>query len=117
MYIWRRVRQELSFIDYAPVIFISAKTGQRVMRILDLIERVTHQYFLRLSTAVINEVLREAVSLNPPSSVKSRLLKIFYGTQTGVKPPTFAFFVNEPELMHFSYKRYLENTTARVFRI
>ncbi len=111
----RRVREELSFVDYAPILFISAKTGQRVTQILDTIQQVTHQYFLRLSTAVINEVLREAVSINPPSAYKGRRLKIYYGTQTGVRPPTFVFFVNDPDLMHFSYKRFLENKIRESF--
>ncbi len=111
----RRIRQELSFIDYAPIIFISAKTGQRVGRIFDLIEKVTHQYYLRLSTALINEVVREAVSINPPPGDKGRRLKVFYATQTGVRPPTFVFFVNDPTLMHFSYKRFLENKLREAF--
>lgn len=109
------VRQELAFLHYAPLVFISAKTGQRVTRICEMIEDAASQYFLRLATAMINTVIRDAVNINPPPTDKGKRLKIYYVTQTSVKPPTFIFFVNEPELMHFSYKRYLENRLREAF--
>jgi len=109
------IRRELAFLHYAPLVFISAKTGQRVGRLYDMIESVANQYFLRLATAVINTVVRDAVDVNPPPTDKGKRLKLYYVTQPSIKPPTFVFFVNEPELMHFSYKRYLENKLREAF--
>ena len=104
-----KVRQELSYLTYAPVVFISAMTGQRVQRVLKLVDYVAEQHAARISTADLNNLIREAVLHNPPPGDKTRRLKIMYATQSGVKPPKFILFVNDPVLMHFSYRRYLEN--------
>lgn len=104
-----RVRQELGFMAYAPVLFTSALTGKRVLRVLDLVDFVAEQHAKRIATSDLNTLLREAVMHNPPPADKTRRLKILYATQSGVKPPRFVLFVNDPELMHFSYLRYLEN--------
>lgn len=111
----KSIREELGFLQYAPTMFISAKTGQRVNKILDLVDFVVEQNSTRVTTATLNTLLREWVHLNPPPTDKGRRLKIRYLTQVGVKPPTFVFFVNDPELMHFSYKRYLENQMRKHF--
>ncbi|AET66829.1 ribosome-associated GTPase EngA [Desulfosporosinus orientis DSM 765] len=111
----KSIREELGFLQYAPTMFISAKTGQRVNKILDLVDFVVEQNSTRVTTATLNTLLREWVHLNPPPTDKGRRLKIRYITQVGVKPPTFVFFVNDPELMHFSYKRYLENQMRKHF--
>lgn len=102
-------------MQYAPVIFVSALTWQRVPRILDLVNYVAEQHAMRVSTSNLNDLVQEAVRLNPPPSDKGRRLKILYITQAGVKPPTFIIFVNDPELMHFSYQRYLENQLRATF--
>lgn len=104
-----KIRAELSFMQYAPLVFISALTGQRVHRVLALVQFVAEQHAAKLSTPDINNLIKEAVMQNPPPGDKSRRLKIMYATQGGVKPPKFILFVNDPELMHFSYRRYLEN--------
>ncbi|MHB8124180.1 MAG: ribosome biogenesis GTPase Der [Desulfitobacteriaceae bacterium] len=111
----KQVREELSFMLYAPTIYVSALTGQRVTKIIELVDFVAEQNSTRLSTSTLNTLLREWVHLNPPPTDKGRRLKILYATQVGVKPPTFVFFVNDPELMHFSYKRYLENQVRQHF--
>ena len=103
------IRRELGFAQYAPILFVSAKTGQRVHRLLELAEFVANQHALRIPTGRFNEVLQEAIRLRQPPSDKGKQLKILYGTQTGVKPPSFVLFVNDPDLMHYSYRRYLEN--------
>ncbi|MCL2766217.1 MAG: ribosome biogenesis GTPase Der [Peptococcaceae bacterium] len=105
----QRIRADLGYMQYAPVVFISALTGQRVHRILKLVDFVADQQAIKLSTADINNLIREAVMHNPPPGDKTRRLKIMYATQGGIKPPKFILFVNDPELMHFSYRRYLEN--------
>ncbi|UWG99041.1 ribosome biogenesis GTPase Der [Dehalobacter sp. DCM] len=109
------IREELSFISYAPTQFVSAKTGQRINKIMDLVEFVAEQTSRRVSTSTLNTQLREWVHLNPPPSDKGVRLKILYATQSSVQPPTFIFFVNDPELVHFSYKRYLENQLRKNF--
>lgn len=103
------LRSGLGFMQYAPIMFVSALTGQRVHRVLELVDYVTEQQNMRISTGNLNDLIKEATMHNPTPQDKGRKLKIFYGTQGGVKPPTFLLFVNEPELMHFSYLRYLEN--------
>ncbi len=103
------VRNGLSFMAYAPILFISAKTGQRVSQVLDLINHVSNQHAMRISTGSLNDIISEAVLLNQPPSDKGKRLKILYGTQVSVKPPKFIIFVNDEELAHFSYMRYLEN--------
>lgn len=105
----RDLRNTLAFISYAPIIFISAKTGQRVNKLLDLINLVNNNYNLRISTGVLNDIINQAVLMNQPASDKGRRLKIYYGTQASVRPPRFVVFINDRELMHFSYERYLEN--------
>ncbi|MFZ5632685.1 MAG: ribosome biogenesis GTPase Der [Bacillota bacterium] len=105
----RRIREELGFIRYAPVVFVSALTGQRVPRILQVVDSVAENHSLRLSTPGLNSLIRDSVMQTPPPSFKTRSLKIYYVSQAGVKPPKFVFFVNDPELVHFSYTRYLEN--------
>lgn len=111
----KTVISKLEFMSYAPVTFISAKTGRRVDRLFDLIDHVYDQASLRVSTGVLNDVLNEAIAMVQPPSDKGRRLKIRYMTQTGVRPPTFALFVNDMTLMHFSYERYLVNTLRSNF--
>ncbi len=111
----KKIRSELLFLQYAPMIFVSAETKQRVNRILDLINFAVEQNAMRIGTSVLNEIIRDAVQLNPPPSDKGKRLKILYATQSGVKPPTFVLFVNDPELMHFSYERFLENKIRENF--
>ena len=111
----KTIRLELGFMQYAPTMFISALTGQRVTKIIELVDFVVEQNATRVTTATLNTLLREWLHLNPPPSDKGRRLKVRYLTQVSVKPPTFVFFVNDPELMHFSYKRYLENQMRKHF--
>lgn len=109
------IRDELAFMLYAPTLYISAKTGQRVNKLMELVDFVAEQNSTRILTATLNEQLREWVHLNPPPGDKGKRLKILYATQAGVKPPTFVLFVNDSELMHFSYRRYLENQLRKSF--
>ncbi|MDD3839933.1 MAG: ribosome biogenesis GTPase Der [Clostridia bacterium] len=110
-----RVYNTLSFVYYAPVLFISAKTGKRTGRILENVDFVFKQNSLRVSTGVLNEIISEAVALAEPPSDKGKKLKIFYSTQVSIRPPTFALFVNSKDLMHFSYMRYIENQIRNSF--
>lgn len=109
------IREQLGFLLYAPILFISAKTGQRVQNIFELAAYVADQHALRVPTGRLNEVLHEATFRRQPPTDKGRRLKIFYATQSGVKPPTFVLFVNEPKLMHYSYLRYIENQLRESF--
>ena len=102
-------------VYYAPIIFISAKTGQRVNKLFEMINNVANQNALRVSTAVLNQVINEAIAVVQPPSDKGKRLKIFYGTQASTKPPTFVIFVNKKELFHFSYERYLVNCIRNNF--
>lgn len=111
----KEVYSALSYMTYAPVLFISAKTGQRVERIYELINYVNDQSSMRISTGMLNDVLNEATSRVQPPTDKGRRLKIYYMTQTGIKAPTFVLFVNDAELFHFSYQRYIENKLREVF--
>jgi GTP-binding protein len=111
----RSVMEKLAFMPYAPILFISAKTGQRVNKIFELINFVLNQASLRISTGMLNDLVNEAVAMVQPPSDKGRRLKIFYLAQTGVKPPTFIIFLNNIGLMHYSYERYLENQLRRSF--
>ncbi|MBQ5862315.1 MAG: ribosome biogenesis GTPase Der, partial [Peptococcaceae bacterium] len=111
----KEIRSELLFLQYAPMIFVSAITKQRVHKLIDMINFGVEQNNLRISTSVLNEVIRDAMQLNPPPSDKGKRLKIYYATQSGVCPPTFVLFVNEPEIMHFSYERFLENKIRENF--
>ena len=106
----RLIRSELKFLDYVPVLFISAKSGQRVQKVLPLALQVQEERLRRIPTGELNRLLREAVAKHPPKGGKGRYLKFLYATQAGVDPPTFVFFVNDRSLVHFSYERYLENT-------
>ena len=109
------VKDRLPFMDYAPVLFISAKTGQRVEKLFALIKTVYENSKKRLTTSVLNKMISEAVTQVPTPQDKGRHLRIYYGTQVSVQPPTFALFVNDKELSHFSYERYLENQLRRNF--
>ncbi len=108
---------DLAFMDYVPMLFISAKTGQRVHRVMEAANAVLEQASTRISTGILNDIMGEAITMSEPPSVKGRRLRIFYTTQGGVKPPTFIIFVNDAELMHFSYKRYLENYIRKSFKL
>ncbi len=109
------VHAALSYMTYAPVLFISAKTGQRVDRIFELVNYVNDQSQMRISTGLLNDVLNDAITRVQPPSDKGKRLKIYYMTQTGIKAPTFVIFVNDAELFHFSYQRYIENKLREVF--
>ena len=109
------LRQELGFMQYAPVVFLSALTKQRVTRIPEVVKFVAEQHAMRVSTSLLNQVVRDAVGINPPPSDRGRKLKIFYATQASVRPPTIVIFVNDQELMHFSYLRFLENKLREAF--
>lgn len=109
------IETEFKYLAYAPTIFISAATGQRVTKLFDLINMVHENNTLRISTGMLNDVLIEAMAMNQPPAEKGRPLKIYYMTQVSVKPPTFVLFVNDTELLHFSYKRYIENQLREAF--
>lgn len=109
------VRDVLSFMPYAELIFISARTGQRLPKLFETIDAVIENHSLRIATGVLNEIISEAVAMQQPPSDKGKRLKIYYVTQVAVKPPTFVVFVNDKELMHFSYTRYLENRIRDTF--
>ena len=110
-----RIRTTLSYMPYAEILFLSALTGQRLPKLFDMIDMVIQNQNLRIATGVLNEIVTEAVALQQPPSDKGKRLKIFYVTQVAVKPPTFVIFVNDKELMHFSYTRYLENKIREAF--
>lgn len=109
------IKEILSFMPYAEILFISAETGQRMHRLFEIVEVVIQNQNLRIATGVLNEILIEAVALQQPPSDKGKRLKIYYITQVSVKPPTFVIFVNDKELMHFSYTRYIENKIREAF--
>ena len=109
------IRKEFKYLDYAPIIFVSAKTKQRLHLLPDLIETISLNQNLRITSSVLNDVILDAVAIHPTPTDKGKRLKIFYGTQVAVKPPTFVMFVNEEELMHFSYARFLENQIRKAF--
>lgn len=111
----RTVHEKLGFMTYAPVLFISAKTGQRVNKLFELIKYVYGQSALRISTGMLNDLINEAIAMVQPPSDKGKRLKIFYATQSDIKPPTFVIFMNNAELMHYSYERYLENHLRKSF--
>lgn len=111
----QKIRQILSFMSYAEITFISAVTGQRLFKLYELIDAVYENHAMRIATGVINEILTEAVALQQPPSDKGKRLRLYYMTQVGVKPPTFVIFVNDKELMHFSYTRYIENQIREAF--
>lgn len=111
----RKIRDHFLFMTYAPVVFLSAKTKQRLHKLLPVVQHVSEQHAKRVQTHLLNDVVTDAVAINPPPSDKGRRLRINYVTQVTVKPPTIVVFVNDPELMHFSYERYLENKIRAAF--
>ena len=111
----KRVREVLSFVPYAEILFISAMTGQRTTKLFDKLDIVIQNHAMRIQTGVLNEILTEAVAMQQPPSDKGKRLKLFYMTQVSVKPPTFVLFVNSRALMHFSYQRYIENRIRDAF--
>lgn len=110
-----QIRDQFQFMSYAPIVFLSAKTKQRLQRLLPEVNRVAENHSMRIQTHALNDVIADAVAMNAPPSDKGRRLKINYGTQVSVKPPTFVLFVNDPSLMHFSYQRYMENKIRATF--
>ena len=110
-----QVRLILSFMPYAEIMYVSAVTGQRLPKLFDMIDVVIQNQTLRVATGVLNEIMTEAVAMQQPPSDKGKRLKLYYITQVAVKPPTFVIFVNDKELMHFSYTRYLENKIREAF--
>jgi GTPase len=111
----QKIRDHFLFMTYAPVVYLSAKTKQRLHKLLPIVNQASEQHALRVQTHVLNECISDAVAFNPPPTDKGRRLRINYATQVAVKPPTFVFFVNDPEMMHFSYERFLENKIRSVF--
>ena len=109
------IRETLSYMPYAELVFISAETGQRLPKLFDLIDMVIESQTLRVQTGVLNEILTEAMAMKQPPSDKGKRLRIYYMTQVSVKPPTFVMFINDKELMHFSYTRYIENQVRNTF--
>lgn len=109
------IRDTLSFLAYAPIVFISAKTGQRVEKLLDTIDMVNENYSLRISTGVLNDIINEAVLMNQPGTDKGKRPKIYYGTQASARPPKFIIFASHTDIIHFSYVRYLENQIRKHF--
>lgn len=111
----KTIRQEFQYLSYAPIVFVSAKTHQRLEQLPKLIERVNHNHERRISSAVLNDVIMDAIAHNPTPTDNGRRLRVYYATQVAIKPPTFVVFVNDPELMHFSYERFLENQIRAAF--
>lgn len=111
----QQIREHFLFLDYAPIVFVSAKTKQRVHSIFPVIQRVSENHSMRIQSSILNEVIEDAVARNPAPSDKGKRLRIYYATQVATRPPTFVVFVNEPELMHFSYNRFLVNRIREAF--
>ena len=109
------LRDEIGFLQYAPVLYASALTGQRVSRVTALVKYVAEQQSMRIKTSILNELIRDAISVNPPPMHRGRQLKILFMTQVDIRPPKFILFVNDPELMHFSYLRFIENKLREHF--
>lgn len=109
------LRKELVFMQYAPVVYVSALTSQRIHRLPEVINYVAEQNAMRVSTSILNQVVNDAIAINPPPSDKGKRLKILYTTQVKIKPPTFVIFANDPEIMHFSYQRFIENKLREAF--
>lgn len=110
-----KVREVLAYMPYAEILFISAQTGQRLPKLFETIDMVLENQTLRIQTGVLNEIMTEAIAMQQPPSDKGKRLKLYYMTQVSIKPPTFVIFVNDKELMHFSYVRYLENKIRDAF--
>lgn len=111
----KAIREELKFLAYAPILYVSALTGKRVPKILELVDFVAEQHHRKISTSDLNKIINEAMLLNPPPGAGKKKLKVYYSTQIKTGPPTFVMFANDPELMHFSYLRYLENNLRQTF--
>ncbi|KGR74127.1 ribosome biogenesis GTPase Der [Ureibacillus sinduriensis] len=111
----QQIREHFLYLHYAPIIFVSAKTKQRVHQILNIVQRVSENHAMRIQSSILNEVIEDAVARNPAPSDHGKRLRIYYTTQVAIKPPTFVTFVNDPELMHFSYERFLENRIRETF--
>ncbi|MVP00059.1 ribosome biogenesis GTPase Der [Paenibacillus lutrae] len=111
----QKIRDHFLFMTYAPVLYVSARTTARVQKLMPVVNQVAEQHTMRVQTHVLNDVVSDAVMFNPPPTDKGKRLRINYATQVSVKPPTFVFFVNEPDMMHFSYERYLENKIRAAF--
>lgn len=109
------IRGQFQFLDYAPIIFLSAKTNKRLQHLIPAVQVASENHAKRVPTNVLNDVIMDALAVNPTPTVKGKRLKVLYGTQVAVKPPRFAIFVNDPELMHFTYKRFLENKIRDAF--
>lgn len=110
-----KIRDNFMFLDYAPIAYVSAKTKQRVMTLFDSIKLISENHALRIQSSVLNEVIEDAIARNPAPTDKGKRLRLYYVTQVAVKPPTFVIFVNDPELMHFSYERFLQNRLRESF--
>ncbi|WP_010095927.1 ribosome biogenesis GTPase Der [Ornithinibacillus scapharcae] len=110
-----KIRAHFQFLDYAPIVFLSAKTKKRLHTLLPMVQLASENHAKRIPTNVLNDVIMDAIAMNPTPTLKGRKLKVLYGTQVAVKPPAFVIFVNEPELMHFSYERFLENKIRDAF--
>ncbi|MBM7544677.1 GTP-binding protein [Weissella beninensis] len=111
----QHIRNEFKYLDYAPIVFVSAKTRQRLDKLPALIKMVDQNHKRRIASSVLNEVLLDAIATNPTPTVHGKRLRIYYGTQVSIQPPTFVIFVNDPEMMHFSYQRFLENQIRNAF--
>ena len=109
------IRDVLSFLDYADILFVSAETGQRLGQIFDKVDEIMESCVQRVATGVLNEIISQATAMHEPPSDKGKRLRIYYATQVAAGPPTFVFFVNDKKLMHFSYQRYLENQLRETF--
>lgn len=110
-----KVRSHFLFLDYAPIVFLSAKTKKRIHTLIPAIKVASENHTKRIQTNVLNDVIMDALAMNPTPTVKGKRLKVLYATQVAVKPPSFVVFVNNPELMHFSYERFLENKIRDAF--
>jgi len=110
-----KIRDHFLFLDYAPIVFLSAKTKKRIHTLMPMIDLVSDNHSMRVQTNVLNDVIMDAIAMNPTPTDNGRRLKIFYATQVSVKPPTFVLFVNDPELLHFSYERFIENQIRNAF--
>jgi GTP-binding protein len=111
----RNIREHFLFLDYAPIMFVSAVSGKRVNDIFEIVNKVNDNHSRRIQSSILNEVIEDAVAMNPAPTDKGRRLRLYYATQVAIKPPTFVVFVNEPELMHFSYERFLQNRIRESF--
>ena len=109
------IRDQFQYLDYAPIVFTSAKTGKRVHDVLPVINRVHDNHTMRVQSSILNEVIMDAIARNPAPTDKGRRLRIYYATQVAIQPPTFVVFVNDVELMHFTYERFLENRIRDTF--